>query len=72
MGIPALTRSQLSVFEAEQWERRKNELIYEAWVGNGSFWNNVLDPVTLGPDGTAYVGTKNGLMAIRDQKKNKK
>jgi hypothetical protein len=22
--------------------------------------------VTLGPDGTAYVGTKNGLMAIRD------
>jgi len=27
---------------------------------------NVLDPVTIGPDGTAYVGTKNGLMAIRD------
>ena len=29
--------------------------------GNRSFRNNVLDPVTLGPDGTAYVGTENGL-----------
>ena len=29
------------------------------------------DPVTLGPDGTAYVGTKNGLMAIRDGQQGK-
>jgi outer membrane protein assembly factor BamB len=51
-------------FGALDWETGKR--VYEVWVGNGSFWNNVLDPVTIGPDGTAYVGTKNGLMAIRD------
>lgn len=56
-------------FGALDWET--GERVFEAWVGNGSFWNNVLDPVTLGPDGTAYVGTKNGLMAIRDGKKGK-
>lgn len=52
-------------FGALDWET--GERMYEAWVGNGSNWNNVLDPITLGPDGTAYVGTKNGLMAIRDR-----
>lgn len=57
-------------FGALDWET--GERVYEAWVGNGGFWNNVLDPVTLGPDGTAYVGTKNGLMAIRDGGKGKK
>lgn len=51
-------------FGALDWET--GERAYEVWVGNGTNWNNVLDPVTLGPDGTAYVGTKNGLMAIRD------
>jgi hypothetical protein len=44
------------------------EPAFEVWLGNGHMWNNVLDPVTLAPDGTAYVGTKNGLMAIRDGK----
>jgi hypothetical protein len=57
-------------FGALDWET--GERVYEVWVGNGSFWNNVLDPVTIGPDGTAYVGTKNGLMAIRDGGKGKK
>lgn len=32
VGIPGLTRSQLSVFTDKQWERQKDELIYEAWV----------------------------------------
>jgi hypothetical protein len=53
-------------FGALDWET--GERAYEVWVGNGTNWNNVLDPVTIGPDGTAYVGTKNGLMAIRDGK----
>jgi len=51
-------------FGALDWET--GERAFEVWVGNGGQWNNVLDPVTLGPNGTAYVGTKNGLMAIRD------
>jgi hypothetical protein len=51
-------------FGALDWET--GEPAFEVWVGSGGMWNNVLDPVTLGPDGTAYVGTRNGIMAIRD------
>ncbi len=52
-------------FGALDWDT--GERVYEIWVGSGSEWNNVLDPLTLAPDGTAYVGTKNGLMSIRDK-----
>src|SRR5262249_2675027 len=31
-GVPALSRSDLSVFTPEQWERQKDRLIYEAWI----------------------------------------
>jgi hypothetical protein len=32
VGIPGLSRRQLSVFTDEQWERQKSRLVYEAWV----------------------------------------
>jgi hypothetical protein len=32
VGVPGLSRSQLSVFTKEQWEQQKNRLIYETWV----------------------------------------
>ena len=51
-------------FTSIDWET--GDVVNEVWVGSGPFWNNVLDPVTLGPDGTAYVGTLSGLMSIRD------
>ncbi len=31
-GIPALSREQLSVFSAEQWEREKDRLIHPKWL----------------------------------------
>jgi dienelactone hydrolase len=31
-GIPALSRTTLSVFSPEEWEREKGRLIYESWV----------------------------------------
>jgi dienelactone hydrolase len=31
-GIPGLTRANLSVFSADDWEQRKPEFIYESWV----------------------------------------
>ncbi|UCF17160.1 MAG: acetylxylan esterase [Phycisphaerales bacterium] len=31
-GVPGLSRSQLSVFTEEQWERQKGRLVYETWV----------------------------------------
>ena len=32
VGVPGLSRSQLSVFTKEQWEQQKDRLIYETWV----------------------------------------
>jgi hypothetical protein len=42
------------------------ETIYRRLTGTGLRYDNHFSPVTIGPDGTAYVGTVNGLMAIRD------
>jgi hypothetical protein len=35
-------------------------------TGEGLGFNNNYAPVTIGPDGTAYIGTLGGLVAVRD------
>ena len=32
VGVPGLSRAQLSVFTDQQWHLQKDRLIYEAWV----------------------------------------
>ena len=31
-GVPGLSREQLSVLTADEWQHRKGEFIYESWV----------------------------------------
>jgi hypothetical protein len=45
---------------------RSGKTIYKARAGSGLGFNNNYAPVTLGPDGTAYVGVLGGLVALRD------
>jgi hypothetical protein len=45
---------------------RSGRTIFKARSGSGIGYNNNYAPVTLGPDGTAYVGTLGGLVALRD------
>jgi hypothetical protein len=45
---------------------RTGKTVYKALSGSGLGYNNNYAPVTLGPDGTAYVGTLGGLVAFRD------
>jgi hypothetical protein len=45
---------------------RTGKTVYKALTGSGIGYNNNYAPITLGPDGTAYVGTLGGLVAIRD------
>jgi len=47
---------------------RTGKTVYKALAGSGLGYNNNYAPVTLGPDGTAYVGTLGGLVALRDTK----
>ena len=41
--------------------------VYRVLAGEGLGFNNNYAPVTIGPDGTAYVGVLGGITAIRDK-----
>ena len=45
---------------------RTGKLAYMRLAGVGLGYNNNFAPVTLGPDGTAYVGVLGGLTLYRD------
>ena len=40
--------------------------LWKRLVGTGFGYNNNYAPVSLGPDGTAYVGVLGGLTLVRD------
>ncbi len=46
---------------------RSGQRIYRRLAGTGLGFNNNWAPVTLGPDGTAYVGALGGLVQLRDR-----
>ncbi len=45
---------------------RRGLTVWKRLVGTGFGYNNNFAPVSVGPDGTAYVGVLGGLTAIRD------
>jgi hypothetical protein len=45
---------------------RTGKQVWSRYTGSGLGYNNNYAPVTLGPDGTAYVGTLGGLLRIAD------
>ena len=46
---------------------RSGATVYKRLAGTGLGFNNHYAPVSLGPDGTAYVGTLGGLVLLRDR-----
>jgi hypothetical protein len=43
------------------------DTVFKVLTGTGIGYNNNYAPITLGPQGgTAYIGTLNGLVSIRD------
>ena len=40
--------------------------VYKAFTGCGRNWNNSYGPISIGPNGTAYVGVFNGLVSVSD------
>ncbi|MCW3016697.1 MAG: hypothetical protein JWO02_3789 [Solirubrobacterales bacterium] len=45
---------------------RTGKTVFQALAGAGVLFNNNYAPVSIGPDGTAYVGVLGGLVALRD------
>ncbi|MBE6773733.1 MAG: hypothetical protein E7544_05865 [Ruminococcaceae bacterium] len=48
---------------------RTGETLYKVFTGCGKNWNNSYGPITIGPNGKAYVGVFNGLISIEDTEK---
>jgi len=46
---------------------RTGETVWKSLTGQGLGFNNNYAPVTIGPDGTAYVGVLGGLTLVRDR-----
>lgn len=42
------------------------ETVYKVFTGCGRNWNNSYGPITIGPNGSAYVGVFNGVIAVSD------
>ncbi|MCQ2474820.1 MAG: hypothetical protein MJ173_02825 [Clostridia bacterium] len=47
---------------------RTGKTVFKVYTGNGINWNNSYGPITIGPDGTAYVGVFNGIISVKDAK----
>ncbi len=45
---------------------RTGRRVWSQLTGTGLGYNNNYAPITLGPDGTAYVGVLGGILAVRD------
>ena len=45
---------------------RTGDTLYKVFTGCGKNWNNSYGPITIGPNGHAYVGVFNGLILIED------
>ena len=45
---------------------RTGETLYKVFTGCGKNWNNSYGPITIGPNGKAYVGVFNGLISVED------
>lgn len=46
---------------------RTGRTAFKVLTGTGKWFDNNWAPITLGPDGTAYVGVVGGLVAVRDR-----
>lgn len=62
--VPAAARPDAWFFTA--FSARTGREVWSKYTGSGLGHNNNYAPVTLGPDGVAYVGTVGGLLRIAD------
>ncbi len=45
---------------------KTGKTLYKVFTGEGRNWNNSYGPITIGPNGKAYVGVFNGVISIED------
>jgi hypothetical protein len=45
---------------------RTGKTVFKILTGTGREWNNNYAPITIGPDGTAYIGCYRGIIAVKD------
>jgi hypothetical protein len=65
-ALPAALAPDAWFFTA--FSARTGKQVWSTYTGSGLGYNNNYAPVSLGPDGTAYVGTLGGLLRIADSR----
>ncbi len=66
------TRREDAAEDSQAWyftalDFHTGNLVYKVHTGVGMGWNNHYGAITLAPDGTAYVGTMQGIIRVRDR-----
>ena len=61
------TANELPIFSPRAIDFRRGTTVYKKLAGTGLGFNNNYAPVSIGPDGTAYVGVLGGLVLLRDR-----
>jgi hypothetical protein len=66
------TRDSANPSELQAWyftamDFRTGEVVYKVLTGVGAGYNNHYGAITLAPDGRAYVGTLQGVVAVADR-----
>lgn len=61
-----LRRDEIDAWYFTAIDFRTGETVYKQLAGIGLGYNNNYAPVTIGPDGSAYVGALGGLIKLKD------
>ncbi len=64
-SLPAALAPDAWFFTA--FDARTGRQVWSRYTGSGLGYNNNYAPVTIGPDGSAYVGTLGGLLRVADR-----
>lgn len=71
-GLLYFYEKRPSVWGIDAWyltavDFRTGKRAFSRFTGTGLSYDNNWAPITIGPDGTAYVGVFNGIVAVRDK-----
>jgi hypothetical protein len=64
---PARPKDEVDAWYLTALDFRTGKTVFKKLAGTGLGFNNNYAPVTLGPDGAAYVGALGGLVRLSDR-----
>ncbi len=60
------TKDKVQAWYLTALDWRTGDTVFKIFMGTGKLWNNNYAPITLSPQGVAYIGCLNGIIRVRD------